>query len=405
MSEISRFQKLLIVLGLASFALTLWLMARADGPDRALTTGGSTESRSALGYKALARTLERVGVHVVTARHSPVERAAAVEGVLVLTEPPSEQGLAEILEATREPDVRVLIVLPKWNATPSPERAGWVTHLSLKPAEEVNRTLSAFARGTYVTRLDGNDVSSAEPASTSLELPSAQSLQQDDDGPLESLLRTRDGLLFGRLKERQNVYVLTDPDLIDNAGLAQPENARAFAKLLKEYLLAPLFVFDETLHGFERTPSLFHELSEFPLLPATLHACLLFVLGVWAASARFGAPGAPSGGFARGKERLLENTVGLLEHSRYLDYSLSRYLTMTLRRAAHALSLMIVDTPRARAARLAPIAKTRGVTRDIEALTASVEDTTTRADLNRTLRLARELRAWSKELTGESGTG
>ena len=106
-----------------------------------------------------------------------------------------------------------------------------------------------------------------------------------------------------------------------------------------------------------------------------------------------------------GKQRLVENTVALLEHSRYLSDSLSRYLGMTLRRAAHALSVTTDDTPQARAVRLATIAKARNVSRDIEALTASVADETSRAELTRTLRLARELRAWSKELTGGTDRG
>jgi hypothetical protein len=405
MSETSGFQKLLILLGLASFGLTLWLMAQAGAPDAGVTTGGNAGSRSAIGYKALVETLTRVGVHVATARHSPVERAAAVGGVLVLTEPPSGHGLAELLEAAGEPDLRVLIVLPKWNAKASPERAGWVTYLSLKPADEVNQTLAAFARGAYVTRAGASDLWEGELAPATPVLSSAQLLSQDGDGPLDSLLRTSEGVLLGRLKENQNVYVLADPDLINNAGLSQPENARAFAKLLKTHLRAPLFVFDETLHGFERTPSLFHELSQFPLLPVTLHACLLFLLGVWATSARFGTPIVASGGFARGKQRLLENTVGLLENSRYMSHSLSRYLSMTLRRAAHALAITTADAPQVRATQLAGVAKARGVGRNIEELTASVEDATTRPDLGRTLRLARELRAWSKELTGGSDRG
>jgi hypothetical protein len=406
MRENSRFQKLLVLLGVASFGLTLWLMARAGAPDPTFTTGGNAESRSAIGYKALAQTLERVGVRVATARHAPVERAAAVEdSVLVLTEPPSEHGINELIEGASEAEVRVLVVLPKWNGTPSLEQEGWVTHLSLKPANDVSQMLNAFAHAVYVTRLDSTELWQAQQAPGSLALPATQLVQQGDDGPLTPLLSSSDGILFGQLKENPNVYVLSDPDLINNAGLAEPANARAFGALLKEHLLGPLFVFDETLHGFERTPSLFHELSQFPLLPVTLHACLLFLLGVWATSTRFGAPVEASGGFARGKQRLLENTVGLLEHSRYLGYSLSSYLTMTLRRAAHALSLSTAEAPQARAARLAVVAKARGVRRDIQALTGSVEDAATRAELARTLRLARELRAWSKELSGESGRG
>jgi hypothetical protein len=405
MNETSSSQKLLVLAGVAAFALTLWLMAQAGAPDAALTSGGNALSRSAIGFKALAETLERVGVRAAVARHAPVERATEGNGILVLTEPPSPHGIGKLLEAAAEEDVRVLIVLPKWSAKVSPERAGWVTHLSLKPADEVYQALSSIVPGVYAARTDAIEHWEGELAPASPHLISPQLLGQETNAPLESLLGSGDRVLFGRLKSNQNVYVLADPDLINNAGLARPENARVFAKLLKTHLRSPLFVFDETLHGFERTPSLFHELTQFPLLLVTLHACLLFLFGVWATSARFGPAETEALALARGKQRLVENTVALLEHSRYLSDSLSRYLGMTLRRAAHALSVTTDDTPQARAVRLATIAKARNVSRDIEALTASVADETSRAELTRTLRLARELRAWSKELTGGTDRG
>jgi hypothetical protein len=196
------------------------------------------------------------------------------------------------------------------------------------------------------------------------------------------------------------VYVLADPDLINNAGLGQEGNARAFAELLRTDLETELFVFDETLHGFERTPSLFYELTQFPLLFVTLHACLLFLMAVWAASAQFGPRGDGPNRAERGKQRLLDNTVALLEHPRYLGPSSTRYLAMTLRRAARAVAPGSVEDQSMRARRLGAIAKTRGVTRDIESLSARVEQAAERADLATVLLLSREVRAWSQELTG-----
>src|SRR5688500_16757540 len=115
MNETSSSQKLLVLAGVAAFALTLWLMAQAGAPDAALTSGGNALSRSAIGFKALAETLERVGVRAAVARHAPVERATEGNGILVLTEPPSPHGIGKLLEAAAEEDVRVLIVLPKWS--------------------------------------------------------------------------------------------------------------------------------------------------------------------------------------------------------------------------------------------------------------------------------------------------
>lgn len=53
-------------------------------------------------------------------------------------------------------------------------------------------------------------------------MPSVQLVRQMEDGPLAPLLSTTDGILFGQLNEAPNVYVLSDPDLINNAGLAEP---------------------------------------------------------------------------------------------------------------------------------------------------------------------------------------
>jgi hypothetical protein len=397
-----KLQKLLLIVGAASFAFTLWLMAQAGAPEPTISAGGNALSRSAIGFKALAETLESVGIRVAAARHDSVARAAEDDAVLVLTDPPSEkQGVSALIEAATENEIRVLIVLPKWTGLADREHAGWLSHLSLKPIDEVGRSLESVAPTATVLRPPRLGAWSGLGSEQAPLLAAPQLIESESSG-VEPLLSTDQGILFGRLRQNPSVYLLADPDLINNAGLAQAGNAHVFATLLRSELKAKLFVFDETLHGFERTPSLFYELTQFPLLLVTLHSCLLFLLAIWVASAQFGTRRDRPAERERGKQLLLENTVALLEQSRYLGPSLQRYLAMTLRRAARVVAPGSLEDQGMRARRLGVIAKARGVTRDIEALAAKVERAAARADVATVLQLSRELRAWSQELTGGS---
>ena len=71
-------------------------------------------------------------------------------------------------------------------------------------------------------------------------------------------------------------------------------------------------VFDETIHGFNRTPGLLAEALRFPMVLAVLQGLLLLGLVLWAGMGRFGKPLPAAPGLAAGKEVLIGNTAKLL---------------------------------------------------------------------------------------------
>src|SRR5262249_19925555 len=132
--------------------------------------------------------------------------------------------------------------------------------------------------------------------------------------------------------------VLSDPDILSNHGLGEGDNARLALEVLEHARESwRSVVVDETLHGFERIPSLWGELFAFPLLPAGVQGAVALLLLVWSGLGRFGRPGAGPAGLAPGKGVLIENTALLLRSAGHSAYSLGRYFDATLAEVARAL--------------------------------------------------------------------
>ena len=103
-----------------------------------------------------------------------------------------------------------------------------------------------------------------------------------EDGTGNTLLGT------AMLDDDTRIWVLSEPGVIDNAGLRDRANLHFAVGLLDTIRRGGPVVFDETMHGFEETPSLWKALFRFPLALVTLHVTLLVVVVVWAGLGRFG---------------------------------------------------------------------------------------------------------------------
>ncbi|MEM7494435.1 MAG: hypothetical protein AAF296_13730, partial [Pseudomonadota bacterium] len=148
-----------------------------------------------------------------------------------------------------------------------------------------------------------------------------------------SIVTTPEGSLLSRIPET-NIYILSDPDMLNTFGLARPENAR-FALGLFDYLQpyqgAPI-AFDATVHGFERTSNLLRIIFDIPFLGATLIAFATMLLVGWGATVRF-APSQQEGRvIAFGKQALADNSAGLIAMTQRENTMAPRYLE-TSRRA------------------------------------------------------------------------
>lgn len=302
------------------------LRARTQGGDNAL-------SRSAVGYAGLVTLLRSQGVPVLISRGRTPPPSGA-PGVVVFTPPASTtpEALAAALPTNR----RVLVVMPKWMALPDPTHPGWVQGHILPPAAGSANMLGR--RGVAGVAYQ-NDTAALKLANV------APLFQPDDDlrtGPVQSLqtLRTTGGEVQladpgGRpvlVKLDGDLYVLSDPDLLNNSGIASLQTARTASTILDELRSGqgPV-VWDVTLNGLGRARSLLGLALTPPFLGASLCALAAALLMGVHAAARFGPARPPERAYGLGKAALLDNTAMLIRLARREPRMGRRYAALVRR--------------------------------------------------------------------------
>lgn len=298
-------------------------------------------SVSAIGHRGLVEVLEELDVPVVVSRHGSAAKAEG--GVLVVAEPVvpvDDAAAAARLHALVTSAEVALVVLPKWYGTPAADNRRWLADLALLEVAEAEAVLRALGSAGRVVRgrpgevvLDTLDL--GRPDLRLLPDHELAQLVADEDAVVHVL--ERGALVLELLVGDTTVYVLTDPDVLNNAGLLQPGNAGLVVTLLDRLRDGGAVVIDETLHGFAEEPSLWKALFRFPLALVTLHVGLLALVVVWAGLGRFGpARGAPPP-LAAGKEYLVRNTAALLRVAGHHGHALGRYLATAVEAVRHEL--------------------------------------------------------------------
>mgnify|MGYP001232475280 CR=1 FL=1 len=122
---------LFIAVGMAAFFCSVFLMMFGDSTRSA---GHDTFSRSAIGHSAFVETLRRLGVPTSVSRFKTLEKTSGAN-LLMLIEPPTDDIGSHMLRDAKH-ESHVLLVLPKWDATPHWKRRDWiggVDYLDPKP--------------------------------------------------------------------------------------------------------------------------------------------------------------------------------------------------------------------------------------------------------------------------------
>lgn len=288
--------------------------------------GGATPlSKSGVGYAGLAEWLRLAGETPAMAR---TEDDLGTDMLLIVTISPESDpaALDHILELRQ--DLNTLFVLPKWQTLPLEEHEGWKMKFGRLPESVVNQWLGRIVKtkiGVGQSKVRQLDVEGRLVAA-----PDELQWVADED-PI--IAAGNDKAVLTELNDKP-FYILTDPDLINNAALA--DSAKAAAALDLIALLQPekgQVMFDLTLHGAGRKYDLAKLLVEPPFLALTLTILAAAALAFLHGLGRFGPARAEQRAIAFGKRALVDTTAMLLRRAGRLDELGGRYAALMRVRA------------------------------------------------------------------------
>jgi len=219
---------------------------------------------------------------------------------------------------------------------------------------------------------------------------------------LSPVVFDRERTLVGRRELADGeIWVLADPDVLNNAGLRNPENARFIVSLIDHLRDGGPVIIDETVHGYQQSTSLFRLLFRFPLVLATTQMMLCVLIAMWAALVRFGPRRAARPPLAPGKEFLIRNTATLLQFGGHHAEALQRYLGATVQQVRYALNA----PPGLSHAELVQWLERIRVVRAGTVALPALEEAVQRPDLSpsRVLELAATIHRWRMEMMNERG--
>lgn len=357
----------LIAVGSALLLALLYLIGAGEELGPRDTNGAAHAASNGLnGYAGLARLLEAEGYNVTRSRN---QAGLVTEDLLVLTPPQGTdpKALFDLLQR-REAIGPTLVILPKWFASGPPPglpaeaagkfKRGWV-ELNGSDAQAWTADLPAPYGFEHLSeQLEAGEAPDWEGLGHSGTLPTRTILYVDENDNHEPLIQDVAGhrLAFKVLGTKgNNFYVdahwpifVTEPDLVNNYGLADRARANAALALVRaaNYDDDEItgVVFDLTLNGYGASENLLTLAFRPPFLAATL--CLLLALLIigWRAFQRFGPPaGAAGPDIAFGKRQLIANGAGLILRARRFALLAAPYAALSSRRIAERLGLARAD--------------------------------------------------------------
>ena len=388
---------LLIVIGVGSFVAASYLEIFNDGSGEPWTTGRSTFSRSAIGHRAFAATLRKLGIPVEISRFRTLDKVGT--GNLLLVIEPELDQTGKMLLSSLPAMSHTLLVLPKWEGRTDFKKPIWIDKMRLFASDTPQGVLGVVASGSTIGRSDGTLTYRSTRFDGKLQIDSPQFFSAGDFSPL---LQTPQGTLLGALNDsRHQLWVLSDPDLLNNAGLDEADNGVVSINIVRALLpKGGTVIIDETTHGYEQRPNLLRVLLHPPFVTISISTIVALLVLIWAGVTRFGAPLRESDGLAAGKLTLVRNTAQLLRLGTTAASLLQNYRRLTLSDAIAELHGPAGLDEFKQAAWLDRAAQHRGLTARVtpilDQMTALGE--ANRLDSTRALRLALDLHRWKQEI-------
>ena len=414
---------LMILVGVVGFFGALTLGAYAPDLEGDGGPGGHALSNSAIGYSALVQLASGTGRNPRILRD---EQTWQGEDLVVATPEAAATNLNKII-AARGTTKATLYVLPKWDAQKDGDHKGWVRIGGLLPAFEpegvlapgikfsIKRHVKPIRALTYAGDLPRSVMFSA-PAKLQVMIPlepvkgaplaRVGAAGPTADGDANNVVGSKayadlrpvitdgaGGIVLGQL---DNMFILADPDLLDNAAMKRRENAGAALALLDwmNSTGADSIGFDVLLNGLGRTKSLLRLALDPPILAMTLTLAAMVVLIGIRAGGRFGAPQLRARAIAFGKTALVDKGALLVRKAGKARHLGGRYAAVVRDQAVQTFGVPARFTPPEIDRYLDALGGAVPFTRLAEAAEAASTD-------SEMLAAARALHAWKQEVVGD----
>ena len=303
----------------------------------------------------------------------------------------------------------IVILMPKWLVSPDQKRRGWSQLAGRVPASSALNILPE-------DWLEGgsSDLNEAgSPQRVQLQYRSFVKNSAKDFGVTNAIegLRTVSGSVWipvvagpsgGAViakHKKENVYLIADSDLFNNAGLANIANARLMAHFMADIKEDdnPV-VFDLTLNGFQRQPNLGRVALEPPVLGATLCLLLTAILIGLQAAVRFLPPAPVRRAVALGKRALADTTAGLVRMGKCEHRMALPYANLLKRQVAKAISAPTTLDPVALTETLDKVSALSKSQLRFSVLAGEAAAVSSEEDL---IRVGKDLHRWKQETTRE----
>ena len=382
------------------FAFSAFITLSTFAPDFLDGDDGKAHalSKSAIGYAGAIKLARAQGTHVTVSRGQP--KGASAD--LVVLTPENKITLEQIEHLAH---TNALIILPKWLPIPSFSHRGWVRES--QPMHDTAQIVEELAPKAHLSEDAGTAApsllfdSNAAPVSgrggalRPGKIAKLQTIAAPDLVPVVTTAAGKTVLAYLKNSEDPYIYVLADPDLLNNQGIADLKTAETGLAILDilRSSSAPI-AFDVSLNGFERSRSLLRLALEPPLLAATLSFVIVAGMLAWRAATRSGPTSRGKRTIALGKRTLADNSAALIRLAGRDATMAPRYAQMIRTVVAEHIHVSR-DATDTTVAELDRIAQSRGVRATYSELSTEAAAAKTAAE---TLTAARRLHAWTGDM-------
>lgn len=337
---------ILLAVGIASFLAMLVLGAYAPDLRGGGNGGGHALSNSVTGFSGLVRLAGATGRSPRIVRNTHLLNTED----LVVATPESGATPVDPVLGPRE-TTPTLLVLPKWATVPDAKHRGWASVFGLKDAYDPSGVLAPATPLAVIRRPSGGRaLRTVEPLLKGVAFAAPRPLQairpmrpkaKSLYGALKPLVVDDAGnIVVGRF-EKVPIFLVADPDLLDNRGMRDRRTA-ASALAMLDWMnsnQAQGIAFDVTMNGFGHGASPLKLLFEPPFLATTLTLATTILLAALASAVRFGSPRLRGRVIALGKTALVDNTAALVRKARREARLGGRYAEVVRDLAARALGV------------------------------------------------------------------